>query len=148
MDKEAVHSHVITELKRRFNQLQYLLNDALEATAGDTKSSAGDKHETSRAMAQLEQEKIGAQLGELSKLQEILFRIDPTRISKSIQLGSLVETTKGWFYVSVGIGQINFEGTSIFCITPMAPLCKILMGKSTGDAVDWQGEKITVLNCF
>ena len=75
MDKEAVHSNVLTELKRRFDQLQHLLNDALEATAGDTKSSAGDKHETSRAMAQLEQEKIGAQLGELSKLQEILFRI-------------------------------------------------------------------------
>ena len=148
MDKEAVHSLVLTELKRRFDQLQHLLNDALEATAGDTKSSAGDKHETSRAMAQLEQEKIGAQLWELSKLQEILFRIDPTRISKNIQLGSLVETSKGWFYVSVGIGQIHFEGTSIFCITPMAPLCKILMGKTTDYAVEWQGEKITILNCY
>ena len=148
MDKEAVHSLVLTELKRRFDQLQHLLNDALEATAGDTKSSAGDKHETSRAMAQLEQEKIGAQLGELSKLQEVLFRIDSTHSSNRIQLGSLVETSKGWFYVSVGIGQIHFEGTSIFCITPMAPLCKILMGKTTDDAVDWQGEKITVLNCY
>jgi len=148
MDKKLVHSHVLTELKRRLDQLQFLLNDALDATAGDTKSSAGDKHETSRAMAQLEQEKIGGQLSELNKLQEVLFRIDPNHISTSVQLGSLIETSKGWFYVSVGIGQITVEGKTIFCITPMAPLCKILMGKIIGDGIEWQGEKIVVLNCF
>ncbi len=146
MDKEKVHSIVSREIKRRVDQLAELLEDAQTATTGETKSSAGDKHETSRAMAHLEQEKLGGQLAELNKLKEVIFLIDPTKKHTSIQLGSLVETTNGWFYISVGIGAINFENTTIFCMTPAAPLGKFLLGKKIGDQINWQGKKINITN--
>ena len=144
MDKEKIHSFVKREVNRRVDQLAELLEDAQISTTGETKSSAGDKHETSRAMAQLEQEKLGGQLAELNKLKEVIFLIDPSKKHTSIQLGSLVETTNGWFYISVGIGALNIENKNIFCMTPAAPLGKFLLGKKIGDEIDWQGKKINI----
>lgn len=146
MNKEKVHRVVSEELSKRLANLQRLLSDTLESTAGETKSTAGDKHETARAMAQLEQEKLGGQIAELGKLQEMIFRIDPQIQHSTIQLGSLVSTSNGHFYLSVGIGIIDVEGQTIFCMTLAAPLGKLLLGKKAGDVLDWQGKKISILD--
>ena len=146
MDKERIHASVTVEVKTRISQLSILLSDALDANSNETKSSAGDKHETGRAMAHLEQEKIAGQLSEMNKLAEILHRIDATQKHIKIQLGSLVETTIGIFYISVGIGAIEIENTTIFCMTAAAPLGKELLGKIVGDEINWQGKKILIAN--
>lgn len=148
MDKIQIHKSVAAEVKRRFEQLQDLLKDAYDSTTNESKSSAGDKHETSRAMAQLEQEKIGGQLSEMSKLSVILNRIDPTIVHSKIQLGSLIQTESGWFYLSVGIGAIQIANNTIFCMTIAAPLGKMLMGKKIGDEFIWQDKKIVILEVW
>ena len=145
MDKTSVHASVMQEVTRRMIQLNELLQDAFDATANESKSSAGDKHETSRAMAQLEQEKIGGQLIEMTKLHAILQRIDPTFVSDSIQLGSLVETSSGWFYLSVGIGILNSSGNTLFCITPNAPVGKLLVGKKVQDSIEFNGKPTRII---
>ena len=145
MDKTSVHASVVQEVTRRMIQLNELLQDAFDATANESKSSAGDKHETSRAMAQLEQEKIGGQLIEMTKLHAILQRIDPTFVSDSIQLGSLVETSSGWFYLSVGIGILNSGGNTLFCITPNAPVGKLLVGKKVQDSIEFNGKPTRII---
>ena len=145
MDKTTVHAVLVQEVSRRMHQLNELLQDAFDATANKSKSSAGDKHETSRAMAQLEQEKIGGQLIEMTKLHTILQRIQPTFVSDSIQLGSLVETTSGWFYISVGIGILNVAGTNLFCITPNAPVGKLLVGKKVQESIEFNGNPTQIL---
>ncbi len=142
--KINLHHALIAEVEKRNNNLLASLNDALDSTANETKSTAGDKHETGRAMAQLEQEKIGSQLTEIGKLKEVLFRINPEKSSIKIELGSLVETSTGIFFISIGIGAFTFEGKSVFCITPMAPVCQQLLGKQAGDTIEWQGKKIAI----
>lgn len=144
LNKLEIHAALVNEVNLRAAKLQESLSDALEATANETKSTAGDKHETSRAMAQLEQEKIGGQIAEISKLKEVLFRINPTDTHSTIQLGSLIETSAGIFYISVGIGAFSIQGKNLFCITPMAPLCQKLLGKSVNDSIEWQGKQITI----
>ena len=97
-------------------------------------------------MAQLEQEKIGAQLSEMSKLKEVLFRIDPTQLKETIQLGSLIETSMGIFYISVGVGTIEYNSKQIFCMTPAAPLGKILLNKRKADEIQWQNKVLNILS--
>lgn len=145
-DKSVVHSAVEVKVKLRLQELQAALNDALAATADDSKSTAGDKHETSRAMAHLEQEKLGAQYAEAQKVMEMLHRIDPFRENTTIVLGSLAETSIGWLYLSVGLGQIELDDKKIFCLTPVAPLGQVLLGKTVGDEIHWQGKKIQILS--
>lgn len=145
IDKKRLHQALVNEIEQRHQKLIESLHDALDSTANETKSTAGDKHETGRAMAQLEQEKIGSQIAEITKLKEILFRIQPEINQSKVELGSLVDTTNGLFFISIGIGAFQFEGKSVFCITPMAPVCQLLLGKQTGEQVEWQGKKIEIL---
>lgn len=142
--KVRLYQALLKEVDQRAQNLQDSLIDALDSTANETKSTAGDKHETGRAMAQLEQEKIGSQIAEITKLKEILFRIQPEKSHSKVELGSLVTTSNGIFFISIGIGAFPFEGKSVFCITPMAPVCQLLLGKKAGDQVEWQGKKIDI----
>lgn len=145
MDKLKVHSLLSKEVMLRIELLQSMLDDAMDTTTGETKSSAGDKHETSRAMAQIEQDKIGRQLFEMQKLMEIVHRIDPCKSADIIRSGSLIQTSNGWFYISVGIGLLPVEKESVFCMAPLAPLGKLFLGKKVGDIIEWQGQKIDIL---
>ena len=65
--KKQVFDHcwdtVLKQEKSLLNR-QQLLRESLES---EQKSSAGDKHETGRAMVQLEQEKLGKQLHKLQR---------------------------------------------------------------------------------
>lgn len=142
--KVRLYQALLKEVDQRAKNLQDSLVDALDSTANETKSTAGDKHETGRAMAQLEQEKIGSQIAEITKLKEILFRIQPDKSHSKVELGSLVTTSNGLFFISIGIGAFQFEGKSVFCITPMAPVCQLLLGKQAGEEVEWQGKKIEI----
>ena len=59
--KLKIHSHCLQILNQKIEELSNALNTATESANNETKSSAGDKHETARAMMQIEQEKLGKQ---------------------------------------------------------------------------------------
>ena len=139
MDKVVVHASTLIALSNKIASLQEILDDTYKSTLDDSKSSAGDKHETSIAMVQLEQEKLTNQLNELLKQQRILLSINPTSRHQLIQLGSLVETKQAWYYFSIGIGLISMENTAIFAINPDSPLGQLMMMKKSGESVTFNG---------
>ena len=146
LDKLSVHETALELLRKKISLLRNIIEDNREGLISNSKSTAGDKHETSRAMAHLEQEKLGAQYSEALKLKELIHRIDPSKVNTTVVLGSLAETSIGWLYLSIGLGQIDISDEKIFCLTPIAPLGKALLGKKAGDEIDWQGKKIQVLS--
>lgn len=145
MNKEIVHQAVLENLKERINGLKSILNETFTSTAEDSKSSAGDKHETSVAMAQLEQEKLTKQINEFLDLENIVLKINPSRPHQKIEMGSLVETSNGWYYFSVGLGIVKLDNTTIFAINPSAPLGQLMLGKTAGDQVEFNGKKTLIL---
>lgn len=144
MNKINIHKAISTNLQERIDSLTSILKEMYEATANDSKSSAGDKHETAISMAQLEQEKLTKQINEFLELQNSLLKINPERQHNVIELGSLVETNNGWYYFSVGLGAVNVDGESIFAMNPIAPIGKLLMGKKAGEKIEFNG-KVTVI---
>ena len=139
MDKVVVHASTLLALSNKIASLQEILDETYKSTLDDSKSSAGDKHETSIAMVQLEQEKLTNQLNEFLKQQRILLSINPTNRHQLIQLGSLVETKQAWYYFSIGIGLISIENTAVFAINPDSPLGRLLMKKKAGESVTFNG---------
>jgi len=139
MDKVVVHASTLNALSNKIASLQEILDETYKSTLDDSKSSAGDKHETSIAMVQLEQEKLTNQLNEFLKQQRILLSINPTNRHQLIQLGSLVETKQAWYYFSIGIGLITVEKTAIFVINPECPLGQLMMKKKAGECVIFNG---------
>jgi len=120
----------ITRLKTEIKKTQSSANE-------ETKSSAGDKYETGRAMAQLEIGKNTVQLREAEKLLGAMQAIHVDLISEIIIPGSLVTTSKGIFYISISIGLVEIDKKPYFIVAPDSPIGKLFMGKKAGDVVTW-----------
>ena len=133
LNKKTVFLAVKIELEKKIAQIQFAFDDLQSALTSNTKSSAGDKHETGRAMAQLEQEKLSGQLNNLITLRNALSSIDPLETHDTVRYGSLVKTNQGIFFLSIGLGKIEIGETKVFCLTPTTPLGKTLLGKSKDD---------------
>lgn len=143
--KESIHQVLRKQLTFRIDEIQNILDDLLLSGSRDAKSSAGDKHETGVAMAQLEQEKLRYQIHEFQKMEEIIQKINPSKTNSKIYLGSLVQTDKGWFYISVGLGSLTFKEQVIFAINPEAPVGKALIGKEKGERIHFNGVESEII---
>ena len=147
LDKTLVHSTALELITGKLNGIQREFDSLQEALMSETKSSAGDKHETGRAMAQLEQEKLSRQLSETRKSLDGLKQIDPGKEMNEVAFGSLVQTNRGYFFVSVGIGQITVNEVSVVCITAGSPLGQKILNKTKGDMVEMNGT-LVIENIF
>jgi hypothetical protein len=127
----------------RLQRIQNTIVGIQESLTSETKSTAGDKHETGRAMLQLEREKAGKQLAEVQKLQEILARINISP-SKHIHLGSLVITSQGYYFISISVGKLYIGDQPYFAIAANSPIGKLLLGKTTGDRFSFNGNEIVI----
>ena len=114
-------SAVITELDKQLQtKLSYLTNNleqAIDSRNSDTKSSAGDKFETSREMAQIEIHKIES---EISKTQQFISELF-TKVTQ------FIITDKGAFLISIPFGKLILDDEKIFCISKEAPITKQLI---------------------
>jgi Transcription elongation factor, GreA/GreB, C-term len=124
--------------------LQEALAQAAEASNQDSKSSAGDKHETSKAMMQLEQEKLGKQLQDINTQIDLLHKIADFKNPSSVQLGSLITTNLGLFYLAIGLGKIEIDGATYFAISPQSPIGLQMVGKKVGESFEVNGRSYTV----
>jgi transcription elongation GreA/GreB family factor len=119
-----------------------------EALLGASKSSAGDKHNTERAMLQIEREQLGNQLAVLKRDQDILDRIDHETNSNTVRLGSLVYTTNTIYFVSVSAGIFSLNNRQIIALSSATPIGQQMLGKSIGDSFSWQGEHHKILAVY
>ena len=125
---EIIHQ----KISEKIQKLEQLIAET-RASNNDTKSSMGDKYETSREMLQQEINNLQIQLNEHLKSQKILKNINPNP-HKVVTLGSLVETEKGKFFIAVSLGEITFSQEKIFVISAESPLAKAMNGKKTGES--------------
>jgi len=142
--KSQLQEFCKTHVNSRISRIQNDIDNIQESLASETKSSAGDKHETGRAMLQLEREKLGQQLMEAEKMALILTRISITYKSKTIVLGSWVKTSQSEYFLSVSAGKFDTENELIYCISGATPIGQLLLGKSIGDVISFNDEKIRI----
>lgn len=120
---------------------------ARDSSTEDTKSSAGDKYETGRAMMQLDIDRQTLQLGEAQKLKTFLERMDPENLSDTVQNGSLAFTNQGIFYLAISLGQVELDKKKYFVISPSSPIGTQLMTQKVGGKFTFNGKdyKVTAI---
>ena len=126
--KEKIHGACRQILQDKIIALQQNLLELQQSAANETKSTAGDKHETALAMLQIEQENKRTQLKELQIQQAAFNKIDPAHVSVEILNGALVETNKGYFFISVALGKIIHDGLAVYALSPTSPLGQKMRG--------------------
>jgi len=141
--KQRLYAFCKAFIENRLVRINSNIDSLQEALNSETKSSAGDKHETGRAMIQLEREKLGNQLAEAQALME-LFKKIPIKTSLKVGLGSVVLTDQQNYYMGISAGELEIEGVSYFAIAPNTPIGKLLLGKVEGDMVVFNAKKIVI----
>jgi hypothetical protein len=135
-------------VNERLQTIEKTIRSSKKALASETKSSAGDKHETGRAMLQLEMEKAGQQLQTISLLKETLSKIDFSKNSEIAHLGSIIITAKRNYFLSISAGQLVIENNVYFAISTSSPIGKLLLGKQMNETVFFNGETIKIIEIF
>lgn len=121
-------------INTRIANIQTAIADARSAQQDDTKSSAGDKYETSREMMTQEIENNMTHLLEAEKAKQVLLSIDPHQTADVVWKGSLVFTDSGNFFIAVSAGKVVVEEIRYTCISTSSPIGKAMLGKKAGDA--------------
>jgi transcription elongation GreA/GreB family factor len=133
--KQQLHTKCLEYINERIAAAQEAIQTAQRSANEETKSSAGDKYETGRAMAQLEIEKNTIQLGESKKLKQVLDQISVKRESSVISMGSVVFTNQGNFFIAISAGQFVIETETYFAISPNSPIGQRLMGLHANESL-------------
>lgn len=146
MLKSAAYEYCVQSVTERLRRIRAQIKELETALTSETKSSAGDKHETGRAMIQLEREKLGQQLSIIEQTQQILSKVPKNRNSQTIGLGNLVITDSFAYYIAISAGEFLHEATSILCISAGTPIGQLMMGKSVGDTISFNQQTSSILS--
>ena len=137
--KEELYIYCEHFLEERFSAVVNRIEGIQESLKSETKSSAGDKHETGRAMLQLEREKAGNQLLDINKQKELFAKVSTDSASQVACLGSLVTTDIGHYYLAISAGLITIQNHKYYAISINSPIGSILLGKVKGAVFSFNG---------
>jgi hypothetical protein len=121
------------------------MNDAQNSANNEDKSTAGDKFDTARAMSHIERDMYAKQLIEAVQLKKCLAQISLSTSSNEINLGSLVYTQLGIYFIAIGLGKVSMDAEDYLLISAGAPIGQQLFGKKPGDTFIFQGKTIQIL---
>lgn len=138
--KQKLYAECLNYVQTRIDTVQQSIHASQQAANEETKSSAGDKYETGRAMAQQETDRNMAQLTEANKLKVALNHISPNHSSTVAEAGSVVITNNGSFYLAVSAGTLMVDGKPYFAVSPASPIGFKMKGLKSGDEFSVNGK--------
>lgn len=142
--KQELYEMCYRYVAQRTEVSRQAISEAKTSADQETKSSAGDKYETGRAMMHLEMEKNAGQLEESVKLKHVLDTIHLDTSTDSAQPGSLVTTDRGEFFIAISIGEVTLEGKPYFVISAASPIGQKLIGLKAGDKMTFRNQTYTI----
>jgi hypothetical protein len=144
ISKLEIHQTIVTILSDSILQATRDYELAKESRDSDTKSSAGDKFETGREMMQREMDKISATLDQYKNQVNLLSKINLHRNYPVVDLGGLIATDQGIYYLSIGLGRIEINSELIYAISFDSPIGKLFKGKRVGDTINFRDKMLKI----
>jgi len=129
--------NLLTEKIQRIESELTALSDSLQK---ETKSTAGDKYETGRAMLHREQEQWNLQLAEARQQMAVMNGLSTNLSTGQVVQGSLVLTNKGYFLLAAALGKARLAGIQVYALSTNAPLGRAMLGHKTGAQFSLNGQ--------
>lgn len=144
--KQLLYNACSNFIEQRFQTIKRTIDEIQISLTSETKSSAGDKHETGRAMLQLEREKAGNQLAEIQKTKELLSKINTSKSLNKVSLGSVVYTSGANYFIAISAGELSVSNQKFYAISSNTPIGKLLMSKAVGDVIKFRNQEFILEN--
>ena len=144
--KSNIKSELLSQLELKIQDISNAITSLIESRDADNKSSAGDKHETSRAKIQTEIDQLSKQLSHIQKQKNNLSAIDTHQTHNVANVGSLIKTDKGYFFISIGWGRIQIQDGIYFVVSIASPIGRLLKDKKKGDSIQFRNMSYDILS--
>ena len=143
--KTKLYQRCMEFVLQRIDTAETALKQAQEASNDDTKSSAGDKFETTREMMQQDIARNKNLLFDGQQNLQLLTSLESVPVSgDTVRNGSLVYTSKGIFYISISAGQLHVDEKLVFAISAASPIGQLLIGKKAGESFSFNQNDYTI----
>lgn len=139
--REVLIAQCMDMVQDKIDQAKESVRQAEDSLFGETKSSAGDKYETSREMIQQDLDRLQKQLAASDKDRVVLESLGDTPQLHKVVLGNLVQTNLGVYFIAIGLGRVSCAGKDVFVISPQSPIGKLLLGKQVGEVFAFNGKE-------
>lgn len=144
--KKEVMAACFSNLETKFASLTKELDSLRESAESDTKSSMGDKYETGREMVMQERMKLEDQKALIAKQISFLKSIDLNKNYSKVEFGALAITNTATYFICIPIGLLEVDVNKIFVISANSPIGQVLLGKSVGEKIEFNGREISLLD--
>lgn len=147
--KQKIKEACAQIIGKRIETARAAMQQAQESANSDEKSSAGDKHETSRAMGHLDSEMNARQLSQALHDLETLHKLNTSTILTKAAPGTVIITTgNDVFFIGAGLGVISIDNNEVIVLSPAAPLAIQLASKKEGDTFSFKGKSTSIKSIF
>ena len=136
--KKLICNVLISQIKEKIKNLELLIRSTTDSRDTANKSSAGDKHETSRAKIQTEIDNYSRQLELAINNLKIIEQIDSSKKYNIVAQGSLITTDKGAFLIAIGIGKLEIQSNTYFIISLLSPIGSLMKGMSKNETFSFR----------
>lgn|SRR5690606_27290770 len=145
--KKQLINLCLKQVEGQMNEITLALQQAQEAIENETKSSAGDKYETSREMLQQDISRYHGQLLQIKKNWNVLRKLE-TRVRQKAEIGSVVVTDQATYFIAVSLGIQQLDHTTFVVVSPLSPIGKLLIGTKEGDSIHFNDNKQVVVAMY
>lgn len=146
--KQRLKEAGVSILQERIVISQQAIQQAQESANSEDKSSAGDKHETARAMSQLDRDMYAKQLEETKRDLQLMSNLKTELLFEKVGPGAFVRCKEYSFFISLGLGTVNIEGEKIIFLSSNAPIARLLDKKSAGDVFTFNKKETEIIDVF
>jgi len=133
MHREDFLSHLEKIIDKKVLDSRKYMESIERSIHSESKSTAGDKHDTSRELMQQERNKAAQNLSNQLAMQKTLIQLKLIDANIAIGFGSLIETQGNVIFIGLALGKINYLNREIVCISPLSPLARVLEGMQVGE---------------
>lgn len=146
LNKKELLQFILNDLHSQKQEVEGEIESLLEEIGKETKSSAGDKFETAREMMNQERNRLEESLHYLTTQSISVEAMQTAKPTKTVGLGSLVETDNHIFLFGVALGKIQFQGEEIFLLSLNSPIGKAFLGKEKDTQLSFKTTNYSIKN--
>lgn len=144
--KELVVSKLFEIVNTRIQEIESEIKETNDSKKNESKSSAGDKYETSREMIQQVLNNLESQLAKYAQMKNELESTNFNLTSDNIKVGSLIITDTAKFLISIAIGKITINNNEVYAISINSPIGESLKSKKKNDIINFQNRNIKIID--
>lgn len=146
--KQRLKDYCIAQTQTRIHEIVVGMDQAQESLVSDTKSSAGDKYETSREMIQQDLTRYQGQLLQAKNDLNVLQELRLTQEVPHVVAGSLIVTNKAKYFIAISLGRVQLDHTDFMVISMLSPIGQLFKGKRVGEVIDFNGATQEITSIF